>query len=142
MFVVCWTIPWLDLFEGFLRTWESIKDGQIQTNVNGERITMDQILIEAIGQYWRRSGHNQCTSQVALKNIDGLDAFVNKECYLDEGKISCQVCNNPTNHLSMWKVRIFQQSHCHYFELGKQGEENQLVFRYVDTNVHRVDSMD
>jgi hypothetical protein len=45
LFVVHWTIPWLDLLEDFLCTWESIADGWIQTIVSGEMIAIDQTLI-------------------------------------------------------------------------------------------------
>ncbi len=45
LFVVHWTVPRPKLLEGFLQTWESIKDGQIGKIVNGERITIDQTLI-------------------------------------------------------------------------------------------------
>ncbi len=84
LFVVHWTIPRLDMLEGFLRTWESIEDGQIWAIVNGERITIDQALI--VKQFSvNTEGAMDVTNalvkevEVALKNIAKLDAFVNKE---------------------------------------------------------------
>jgi hypothetical protein len=43
-FVHC-TIPWTDLLEEFLHTWEAIEDKCIKMVVSGENITIDQTLI-------------------------------------------------------------------------------------------------
>jgi len=69
---------------GIFHTWESTKDGRIRTIICGERITIDQTLI--IKQFGINvEGVMDATNalvkkvQVALKNIIGSDAFVNKE---------------------------------------------------------------
>jgi hypothetical protein len=49
-------------------------------------------------------------AQVALKNITGPHAFINKgivEHHPHERRILCLIYNNPTNHLSTKKVNIF-----------------------------------
>jgi hypothetical protein len=49
-------------------------------------------------------------THVALKNIVGLDAFVNKRTMardLNEGRISCQVCNNLVDYLPTKEVSLF-----------------------------------
>ncbi len=49
-------------------------------------------------------------AQVALKNIVGLDAFVNKEQWSViqiKRRISCQVCSKFVIHLSTRKVTYF-----------------------------------
>ncbi len=72
------------MLEGFLWTWESIKEGQIQAIVNSERIGINQVLI--VKQFGVSiEGVVDATNalvkeaQVALKNVTGLDAFMNKE---------------------------------------------------------------
>jgi hypothetical protein len=73
----------LDLLEEFLHTWDSTKDGQIRV-VCGQKITIFQTLIaKQFGV--STEGAVDVTNalvkkvQVAMKNIIGLDAFVNKE---------------------------------------------------------------
>jgi regulator of sigma D len=49
-------------------------------------------------------------THVALKNIVGLDAFVNKRTMahdLNERRISCQVCNNLVDYLPTKEVSLF-----------------------------------
>jgi hypothetical protein len=80
-----------------LQTLESTKDGWIWTIFNGERITIDQTLI--VKQFSVNvEGEMDATNalvkkvQMALKNIIGPHAFINKwavECHLHEGIISC-----------------------------------------------------
>jgi len=70
--------------EAFLRTWESTKDGQIQAIVNGEKVTIDQALIAkqfSVNTEGAMDAANALIKEalVALKNIDGLDAFINKK---------------------------------------------------------------
>ncbi len=84
LFVVHWTVPWLDLLEEFLHTLESTKDGQIWTILYGERITIDQMLIAKQFGVSAEGVVDATNTQakeveVAFKNIVGLDAFVNKE---------------------------------------------------------------
>jgi hypothetical protein len=70
--------------EEFLHTWESIEDGCIRVVVCGEKIIIDQALIT---QQFGISAKGEVNvvntlvkkAQVALKNIVGPDAFVNKE---------------------------------------------------------------
>ncbi len=65
-------------------TWESTEDGWIQAIINDERITIDQALI---AKYFDVSAKGVVDvanalvkeAQTALKNIAGLNAFVNKE---------------------------------------------------------------
>jgi hypothetical protein len=45
LFATHWVVPWLNLLEEFLHTWESIEDGWIWVVVCGEKITIDQTLI-------------------------------------------------------------------------------------------------
>jgi regulator of sigma D len=47
--------------------------------------------------------------QVAFKNIVGLNAFVNKEQWsaiLDEGRLSCQACNDLVDYLPAKEVSL------------------------------------
>jgi hypothetical protein len=83
LFIIHLTIPRPDLLEEFLHTWESIKDGQIRVVVCDERITTDQTLIMkqfGINVEGMVDAANMLVKevQVALKNIVGLDAFINK----------------------------------------------------------------
>ncbi len=78
-FSIHYTIPWIDLLEEFLHTWESTKDKCIKTIVCGENITIDQTLItqqfgisvegvvDAVNALVKKA-------QVALKSIAQLDA--------------------------------------------------------------------
>ncbi len=84
LFAVYWTIPILDLLEEFLHTWESKEYGWIWAIICDEKITIDQMLImkqfgvnvkgmvDAVNMLVKEA-------QMALLNIVGLDAFVNKE---------------------------------------------------------------
>ncbi len=84
LFGVHCTVPWSNLLEAFLQTWESTKYGQMWIIVNGEKIMIDQTLIAkqfGVGTKGVVDAANALVkkAQVALKNIVGLDAFVNKE---------------------------------------------------------------
>ncbi len=79
-----WIVPWSNLLEGFLWTWEITKDGWIWAIINGERITIDQTLIAKqfnVSVEGAMDATNALVkkTQMASKNIIGLDAFVNKE---------------------------------------------------------------
>ncbi len=65
-FVHC-TIPWTDLLEEFLHTWEAIEDKCIKMVVSGENITIDQTLI---AQQFRIS---------AEKVVDVMNALVKED---------------------------------------------------------------
>jgi hypothetical protein len=72
------------MLEEFLHTWESIKDGCIRIIVCGEKITINQtpiVLDFGISAEGAVDATNALVkkAQVALKNIVGLDVFVNKE---------------------------------------------------------------
>jgi hypothetical protein len=69
--------------EEFLHTRKSIEDGHIRTIVCGEKITIDQVLIAqqfCINVEGLVDATNALVKEahVALKNIVGLDAFINK----------------------------------------------------------------
>ncbi len=67
-----------------MQTWKSTKDGQIQAIINGEKITIYQTLnakqfgVNAEGEMDAANALIK-EAQVALKNIDGLNTFINKE---------------------------------------------------------------
>jgi hypothetical protein len=70
--------------EEFLHTQESTEDGHITTIVCGEKITIDQaLIIQQFGNCVERmidvTNALVKKAQVYLKNIVGLDAFINKE---------------------------------------------------------------
>jgi hypothetical protein len=70
--------------EKFFHTRESTKDGHIRRVVCGEKITNDEALIAeqfGISVEGMVDGTNALVkeAQVALKNIVGLDVFINKE---------------------------------------------------------------
>jgi hypothetical protein len=70
--------------EEFLHTWESIEDGCIKIVVCGEKIIIDQTFItQQFGVSAKREVNVVNTlvkkAQVALKNIVGPDAFINKD---------------------------------------------------------------
>jgi hypothetical protein len=70
--------------EEFLHTRESVEDGYTRTIVCGEKITIDQVLIvqqfgiSVEGLVDATNGLVK-NAQVAIKNIVGLDVFINKE---------------------------------------------------------------
>ncbi len=70
--------------EKFFHTQKSIKDGHIRRIICGEKITIDRTLIVqhfGINVEGTIDATNALVkeAQVALKNIVGLDAFINKE---------------------------------------------------------------
>jgi len=84
LFVIHWIVPQLDLLEDFLHTWESTKGGHIRAIFCGENITIKLVLIAqqfGVNVEGTIDAVNALVkeAQVALKNIAGLDAFVNKE---------------------------------------------------------------
>lgn len=84
LFVVHYIVPWTDLLEEFLHIWESIEDGRIRAIVCREKITIDETLITqqfGVNTKGVVDAVNTLVKevQVALKNIIGPDAFINKE---------------------------------------------------------------
>jgi hypothetical protein len=84
LFAIHWIVPQTYMLEEFLHICESIKDGCIRAVVCGEKITINQTLIvQQFGVSFEGvvdvANALVKEAQIALKNIVGLDAFVNKE---------------------------------------------------------------
>jgi hypothetical protein len=83
---VCYALDYAmrRLLEEFMCTWESTKDGRIQVKVCGEEIIINQaIIVKQFGVNAKRviDALNVLVkeTQIALKNIVGLDVFVEKD---------------------------------------------------------------